>query len=184
MEFLKHAEENPNEMHLVIFDEMNLAQIEYWFAPFISILEKDLGERKLQLYSKSQRCINEEKYPSTIEIKNNIIFVGTINLDETTKNISDRLLDRSFIINLKKESFVNYKTQQSGRQQKNELKIFDEDFKIFMPEDSSYDEDYISNFNKQELEFFDRIHSELNKVDSQKGVSFRCVKNIALYLKI
>lgn len=183
VEFLKHAEENPNEMHLVIFDEMNLAQIEYWFAPFISILEKDLGERKLQLYSKSQRCINEEKYPSTIEIKNNIIFVGTINLDETTKNISDRLLDRSFIINLKKESFVNYKTQQSGRQQKNELKIFDEDFKIFMPEDSSYDEDYISNFNKQELELFDRIHSELNKVDSQKGVSFRCVKNIALYLK-
>lgn len=52
-----------------------------------------------------------------------------------------------------------------------------------MPEDSSYSEDYISSFSKQELEFFDRIHTELNKVDSQKGVSFRCVKNIALYLK-
>lgn len=183
VEFLKHAEENPNEMHLVIFDEMNLAQIEYWFAPFISILEKDLGERKLSLYSASQRCINDDKYPSAIQINNNIIFVGTINLDETTKNISDRLLDRSFIINLKKESFVNYKTQQSGRQQKNELETFDEDFKIFMPEDSSYNDDYISSFSKQELEFFDRIHTELNKVDSQKGVSFRCVKNIALYLK-
>ena len=183
VEFLKHAKENPNEMHLVIFDEMNLAQIEYWFAPFISILEKDLGERKLQLYSESQRCINDDKYPSTIEIRNNIIFVGTINLDETTKNISDRLLDRSFIINLKKESFVNYKTQQSGRQQKNDLKPFDEDFKIFMPKDSSYNEDYISSFSKQELEFFDRVHTELNKVDPQKGISFRCVKNIALYLK-
>lgn len=183
VEFLKHAEEKPDEMHMVIFDEMNLAQIEYWFAPFISILEKDLGERKLRLYSKAQRCINDDKYTDLIEIKNNIIFVGTINLDETTKNISDRLLYRSFIINLKKESFVNYKTQQSGRQQKNDLKNFEEDFKIFMPEDSSYSEDYISSFSKQELEFFDRIHTELNKVDSQKGVSFRCVKNIALYLK-
>ncbi len=183
VDFLKHAEENPEEMHMVIFDEMNLSQIEFWFAPFISILEKDLGKRKLQLYSKSQRCINDDKYPSTIEIKNNVIFVGTINLDETTKNISDRLLDRSFIINLKKESFVNYKAQQSGRQQNNETKKFDEDFKVFMPMESSYNEDYISNFSKRELEFFDTIHNELNRIDSEKGVSFRSVKNIALYLK-
>ena len=105
IEFLKHAMENEDKMHMIIFDEMNLSQIEYWFAPFVSILEKDLGDRKLHLYSKYQRCINDEKYPSSIKIGNNVIFVGTINLDETTKNISDRLLDRSYIIKRNNQIF-------------------------------------------------------------------------------
>lgn len=182
VEFLKHAEKNQDKMHMVIFDEMNLAQIEFWFAPFISILEKDLKERKLYLYSKSQRCINESQYPSSINIGNNVIFVGTINLDETTKNISDRLLDRSFIINLKKESFVNYQGQQSSRQKYEDDK-FKEDFKQFMPLDDEFEKDYISIFNLKELKFFDDLHDGFNKVDPQKGVSFRNVKNIALYIK-
>ena len=181
VEFLKHAEKHKEKMHMVIFDEMNLAQIEFWFAPFISILEKDLKERKLYLYSKTQRCINESQYPCSINIGTNVIFVGTINLDETTKNISDRLLDRSFIINLKKESFLNYHGQQSSRQ-KNDLKKFDEDFIQFMPDDE-FESDYISIFNFNELKFFDDLHILFNKIDPQKGVSFRNVKNIALYLK-
>lgn len=180
IEFLKHAMENEDKMHMIIFDEMNLSQIEYWFAPFVSILEKDLGDRKLHLYSKFQRCINDEKYPSSIKIGNNVIFVGTINLDETTKNISDRLLDRSYIINLKKETFMNYQAQQSDIQEN--VKPFDGDFKKLMPKESDYKKNYIETFTTKELEFFDKIHHELNKVDSQKGVSFRSVKNISLFI--
>lgn len=180
IEFLKHAMENEDKMHMIIFDEMNLSQIEYWFAPFVSILEKDLGDRNLHLYSKYQRCINDEKYPSSIKIGNNVIFVGTINLDETTKNISDRLLDRSYIINLKKETFMNYQAQQSDIQEN--VKPFDDDFKKLMPKESEYKKNYIETFTTKELEFFDKIHYELNKVDSQKGVSFRSVKNISLFI--
>ena len=182
VEFLKHAEEHENEMHMVVFDEMNLAQIEFWFAPFISILEKDLGDRKLHLYSKSQVCKNKDQYPDTIEIKNNIIFVGTINIDETTKNISDRLLDRSFIINLKKETFANYKSQQSANLG-NEIQVYDNDFMSLMPAKDDLQKDYISDYSLDELEFFDAVNDELNAIDPQKGISFRCVKNIALYLR-
>ena len=182
VEFLKHAEEHEEEMHMVIFDEMNLAQIEFWFAPFISLLEKNLGDRKLHLYSESQRCINDNKYPFEIELKNNIIFVGTINLDETTKNISDRLLDRAFIINLKKESFANYKAQQVANS------LVDNnpscgDFKKFVPEKGDLEKDYILDYSLEELQFFDAVNDALNDIDSQKGVSFRSVKNIALYLR-
>ena len=180
IDFLKHAMENESKMHMIVFDEMNLSQIEYWFAPFISILEKDLGDRQLHLYSKAQRCINDEKYPASITIGSNVIFVGTINLDETTKNISDRLLDRSYIINLKKETFMNYQAQQSDIQEN--IKKFDGDFKNLMPKDSEYKKNYIETFTTKELEFFDKIHDELNKVDSQKGVSFRSVKNISLFI--
>lgn len=185
VDFLKHAEEYNDEMHMVIFDEMNLSQIEFWFAPFISILEKDIEDRKLFLYGEYQRCINCEKYPSSIKIGNNIIFVGTINLDETTKNISDRLIDRSYIISLKKLKFSEYFAQQSGKSENeiNKIKNSSKDFMEYMPTESMNDKNYITNFSIKQLEFFDRIHEELNKIDSQKGVSFRAVKNIALYMK-
>lgn len=44
------------------------------------------------------------RYPSSIEIPNNIRFVGTINKDETTKDISPKVVDRSFVIELNKYS--------------------------------------------------------------------------------
>lgn len=184
VEFLKHAEDNENEMHMVIFDEMNLSQIEFWFAPFISILEKDTNDRYLHLYSDSQRCINSDKYPAKIKIGNNIIFIGTINLDETTKNISARLLDRSYVINLKKSTFATYYAEQSNLSDKNEsTEKSKNDFKTLMPKESENEAGYITRFNIKQLEFFDRLHAELNNIDRQSGVSFRSVKNIALYLK-
>ncbi|MGB4985692.1 MAG: hypothetical protein WBO70_07965, partial [Erysipelotrichaceae bacterium] len=181
VDFLIHAQNNKEKMHLVVFDEMNLSQIEFWFAPFISLLEKDFGDRNLYLYNDSQDCNNKDQYPSVIEISNNIIFVGTINLDETTKNISDRLLDRSYIINLKKETFVNYQSQQSLKKSEN-IDKSSCDFFNYMPENDDYSIDYISNYTLQELQFFDLFHEKLNQIDSQKGVSFRSVRNIALYL--
>lgn len=62
--FLIHATEKTNSMHLVIFDEMNLSQVEYWFSPFISILEKDDEDRYLKLYDEKAVCVNSDKYPS------------------------------------------------------------------------------------------------------------------------
>lgn len=183
VEFLKHAEDNKDKMHMVIFDEMNLSQIEFWFAPFISILEKEIQDRYIHLYSENQRCINSEKYPYKIKINNNIIFIGTINLDETTKSLSDRLLDRSYVINLKKKSFVSYYSEQSNLPNDIvQLERSKKDFKELMPNENVIQSGYITKFSVKELEFFDRIHSEFNKIDSQMGISFRSVKNIAIYL--
>lgn len=183
VEFLKHAEDNSANMHMVIFDEMNLSQIEFWFAPFISILEKEVQDRYIQLYSENQRCINSEKYPSKIKINNNIIFIGTINIDETTKSLSDRLLDRSYVINLKKKSFVSYYTEQSNLPNDIvKLEKSKKDFKELMPSDDILQSGYITKFSVKELEFFDKIHAKFSELDSQMGISFRSVKNIAIYL--
>lgn len=181
VEFLNHASNNINKMHMVIFDEMNLSQIEYWFAPFMSILEKGNEEKNIYLYSENQRCLNSEKYPEKIKIGKNVVFVGTINLDETTKNISDRLLDRAFVINLKKMSFKDY--SETNIDIKEEVKKSSENFFEYIPENDVEEYNYISKFSIEQLEFFDKIHEILNKIDPQKGVSFRSVKNIALYLK-
>ena len=105
VDFLVHANKVKNKMHMVIFDEMNLSQVEYWFSPFISALEKEPNERYLKLYDENLKPKNLEDYPYRIKINNNVIFVGTVNIDETTKDFSDRLLDRTFIVNLQKETF-------------------------------------------------------------------------------
>lgn len=40
------------------------------------------------------------KYPASIKIPSNIVFIGTLNQDATTHDISPKVLDRSFVIRL------------------------------------------------------------------------------------
>lgn len=181
VEFLIHAQENPEQMHMVIFDEMNLSQIELWFAPFMSLLERDSNDRILYLYGEKQHCINDSVFPRQIKIGKNIIFIGTINVDETTKNISDRLYDRSFVINLKKTPFVEYYTQQSGKSETTK-ELITENLTDIMSLEQEDNVNYIVKFTREQLEFFDEVHYLMNSIDSQKGVSFRSVKNISLYM--
>ncbi len=180
VDFLLHAEKHPNKMHMIIFDEMNLAQIEYWFAPFLSIMEQDNNTRFLELYSEGAECDNSDIYPSKIRIGKNIVFVGTVNIDETTKNISDRLKDRSFIINLSKASFKEYQLEQNNNE--HALKTnYERDFYSFVKRlDHGFD--YIESLSSESLEFLDEVHEMLNDVDNSLGISFRTVKNISHYM--
>lgn len=178
VDFLINAQNNPDKMHMVLFDEMNLSQIEYWFSPFISVLEKDLNSRYLTLYNENSHCINKAAYPYQIKINNNVIFIGTINLDETTKDISDRLLDRAFVINLKKKKFTDFYSQGS---QKNSDSLEICDSSVLYNQWRS-DNEPISAFVTRELDFLDELHNIISKYDEQKGVSFRVLKNIGTYI--
>ena len=50
--FLLKAQDDPENLYIVCFDEMNLARAEYYFAQFISVLEKKENPA-LQLYNPS-----------------------------------------------------------------------------------------------------------------------------------
>ncbi len=178
VDFLIDAQNNPDKMYMVLFDEMNLSQIEYWFSPFISILEKDLNSRYLTLYNEKSHCINDSTYKHQIKINNNVIFIGTINLDETTKDISDRLLDRAFVINLKKKKFTDFYNQDSS---KNSSTIEICDSAVLYNQWRS-DNEPITAFTPRELDFLDELHDIISKYDEQKGVSFRVLKNIGTYI--
>jgi len=182
VELLLHASRHPHHMHLVIFDEMNLSPIELYFAPFLSLMERDPSDRILKLYSNSLNCKNKDAFPSEILIGTNVLFVGTINLDQTTRNLSDRLLDRSFILNLEKESFTNLQVQQA-EDNGNEIKPYNGDLISLMPDQEQLSKPYISDFTLEQLKFFDDVHEALHSLDSQKGISFRSVRNISLYLR-
>lgn len=191
VEFLLHAQKHPSKMHLVIFDEMNLSQIEYWFAPFLSVLEKNLGERKLQLFSNSLTDTSSQKIPPSINIGDNVMFIGTINLDETTKVLSDRLLDRSFVINLQKTKFIDASPLLVKEKEDTlDIEFKGNDLKEILPKsDSLMNINYFSELEtlmgsktKKVLQFFDDLDSLLRTNDPQKGVSFRTLRNIVIYL--
>lgn len=180
VDFLVHAEEYSDKMHMVIFDEMNLSQVEHWFAPFISLLELDSKDRKLKLYSKGVICHNNIKYKSSVNIGDNIIFIGTVNLDETTKDFSDRLLDRANIVTLKKRRFVDFRDEKikSYNMDDVEKNIYSyQEYKSWVDHTNGVDD-----LSVEELEFLDSLHDIIQKYDNQKGVSFRILEKICSYI--
>lgn len=183
--FLQHASENQEQIHMIIFDEMNLSQIEYWFSPFISILEKDPENRYLKLYDQDAHCINEKVYPHQIKIGENILMVGTVNIDETTKDFSDRLLDRTFVINLQKIKFEDFYHEMS----KNKIIIDQQIVKCeslseFMKWNRSDSRGYVNIFceHESELTFLDEFNDLIQKSIPGGGISYRVLKNIGNYL--
>ena len=185
---LNHANENPDQMHMVIFDEMNLSQVEHWFSPFISILEKDKNERILKLYDEDAHCINSKVYPHSIRIGENVIFVGTVNIDDTTKNFSDRLLDRVFVINLGMVSFTDFYNAYNTYQQQNNAddlsKAKCKNVSEFISWCKGNDKRYMEAFkgHEEELTFFDDLSRIINKYIPSGGISHRVLKNIGNYI--
>lgn len=81
-------------MNLILLDEMNLAHIEMYFAEFLSKFELRRGSGGVDLNIKLGAGMN---YP--LPLDRNVLWIGTMNEDETTKALSDKVLDRSFSIN-------------------------------------------------------------------------------------
>ena len=79
---------------IVLLDEMNLAHVELYFSELLSKLELLRGSDDVKL-----EIDIAEKSSYEIKLNKNIIWVGTMNEDETTKSLSDKVIDRSNLIN-------------------------------------------------------------------------------------
>jgi hypothetical protein len=87
--------------HIVILDEMNIARVEYYFAEMLSILEMPLQEEwKIDITSAvwdNDPCLIDG---GSVSIPNNVWFVGTINNDDSTFAVADKVYDRAIPIDL------------------------------------------------------------------------------------
>jgi hypothetical protein len=84
------AVQNPDLPFFLILDEMNLARVERYFAPFLSSMET--GHRLL-LHAHDE-TVND--VPPSVPWPRNLFIGGTVNMDETTHAFSDKVLDRAF----------------------------------------------------------------------------------------
>ncbi len=87
--------------HIVILDEMNIARVEYYFAEMLSILEMPRQEEwKVDIVTAvwdNDPCLIEG---GNVQITNNVWFVGTINNDDSTFAVADKVYDRAIPIDL------------------------------------------------------------------------------------
>lgn len=182
---LDHALKNNDQMHIVCFDEMNIARVEHYFSQFLSVLEMDENKRVLRLYNDEleSRVFNSNIYSPTIKILNNILFVGTVNLDETTYQFSDKVLDRANVINLNMIPFhEKLTTDKSNKLEQKNSHLEKETLNFNAIE-------YNSFRNKEKFGLFEveakclwEIHLKLHSTNRNLGVGWRIAKQIAVYL--
>lgn len=93
-----------DRMLLVLLDEMNLARVEYYFSEMISRLEarRDVDPSTPSARAAAELLIDagprQEKADARVYIDHNVLFVGTMNEDESAQSLSDRVIDRANVI--------------------------------------------------------------------------------------
>ena len=101
LRFLVQCTEDENYkeyMSLVLLDEMNLAHVEYYFAEFLSKLESRRGLSAKYL-PEIEVKLGAGVKPFGLKLSRTLLWTGTMNQDETTKSLSDKVLDRGIVIN-------------------------------------------------------------------------------------
>lgn len=125
LKFMVKAIQDPNTPYFLCLDEMNLAPVEQYFAEFLSVVESRKVDKDgnvvtdpLVDYSSTEEykslidqlfCDDAERKAYLTEvggkrltIPQNLIVVGTVNMDETTFSFSRKVLDRAMTIEMNK----------------------------------------------------------------------------------
>lgn len=83
----------------VVLDEMNLARVEYYLSDVLSCMET---KGALQLHSNGipLEGTTGASIRAALPLPPNLFIIGTINVDETTNPVSDKVLDRASVIDM------------------------------------------------------------------------------------
>ena len=149
-------------MSLVLLDEMNLAHVEHYFAEFLSKLEERRGKSKNDLPYIEVK-LGSDCNSLKLSLIRNILWAGTMNQDETTKSLSDKVLDRGIIIN-----FPRPKTLESRKEMKSINKIIKDKKSKMLPREIwdkwviNRKEDASSDAQKKRMKEYKKIIEDIN----------------------
>jgi 5-methylcytosine-specific restriction protein B len=83
----------------VILDEMNLARVEHYFSDVLSCIETG-GALRLHSSGVPLEGTTGASIRAEMPLPSNLFIIGTINVDETTNQVSDKVLDRANVIEM------------------------------------------------------------------------------------
>jgi hypothetical protein len=121
------ADANPemrDRLLLVLLDEMNLARVEYYFSDLLSRLESRRAvlriaekERTEEQLDRASVTLDLGRVRLRLFLDTNVLFVGTLNQDESTLSISDKVVDRANAITFPRprEIFVGAQREVGAR---------------------------------------------------------------------
>ena len=186
LRFLVQCSSEKNNMNrslnIVLLDEMNLAHVEHYFAEFLSKLElrRDYSDDKIQHIDIN---IGAGIQPYELYLTRNVLWAGTMNQDETTKSLSDKVLDRGIIIHFPRPKRL------IGRQEKKDLDKFVEDKKIQMLDYHIWRDQWLRkpNFDddqKKEMQEYKNTIEEINNCLAKAGraLGHRVWQSIEYYI--
>ena len=90
-----------DEVYTVILDEMNLSRVEYYFAEMLSILEMpNRDEWIIELVPNSWKTDPKKIIGGKLKVPANMWYIGTINNDDSTFAVTDKVYDRAMPIDI------------------------------------------------------------------------------------
>ncbi|WP_233706232.1 McrB family protein [Helicobacter felis] len=159
-------------MNLILLDEMNLAHIELYFAEFLSKLEQKRSDKEgVFVHVKLGTGM-----PWQVPLGDNLLWVGTMNEDESTKALSDKVLDRAFCLNFPRPAKLH--SRKTG------LSITRQDFKYLR---RSTWQTWLRDeeIPAQALENYKELVQDINKLLEQTGraIGHRVWQGMEFYMK-
>ncbi len=89
------------DIYLTILDEMNIARVEYYFAEMLSILEMpSRDEWIVSLVPSVWPTDPKHLFDGKLKLPDNMWYIGTINNDDSTFAVTDKVYDRAIPIDI------------------------------------------------------------------------------------
>ena len=134
-----------DEIYTVILDEMNISRVEYYFAEMLSILEMpNRDEWIVELVPSAWKSDPKRLIDGKLKIAENVWYIGTINNDDSTFMVTDKVYDRAMPLD------INDKGE------------------VFTPEDvpaQDINYSYVNNLFKQAIEDHAMSKEVLDKIE-------------------
>ena len=96
-----------DDIYTIILDEMNLSRVEYYFAEMLSILEMpNKKEWVIEVVPNSWPTDPKKLMFGKIQVPPNMWYIGTINNDDSTFAVTDKVYDRAMPIDINEKGIA------------------------------------------------------------------------------
>ena len=163
-------------VNLVLLDEMNLAYPELYFAEFLSKLEQRRGLEDSDIPFLPVK-IGAGMKPYKLPIGHNVLWAGTMNQDETTKSLSDKVLDRSIIIHFPRPTKLQRRIKLAPLGESNRGALLHQgDWQSWQRLESTFKNGEFEPFSN----FLDKINDAL--ASTGRAIGHRVLQSVEYYM--
>ena len=164
-----------DDIYTIILDEMNIARVEYYFAEMLSILEMpDKNEWIVELVSSAWDSDPKKIQRGKLKIAPNVWYIGTINNDDSTFMVTDKVYDRAMPIDINEKGQV-FKPKDVSAQKINYSYVS----KLF---EDGMNAHFISNDNLKKIEDMDNYVIQHFRIAFGNRIVMHMQKFVPIYM--
>ncbi len=165
---------------MILLDEMNLAHPELYWSEFLSKLETRRGKSGkgggIDLPFIPVK-IGAGMLPYELKLGRNVLWAGTMNQDETTKSLSDKVLDRSIIIHFPRPTTLKRRLKLTALDDKNRGRLLHiKDWQSWLANKSEFTDEEVQPYKG----FIEQMNTAL--ADAGRAIGHRVWQSVEYYM--